>query len=989
MSCEQLTIEQTLFLGCSVQGFSCNLGWNEDVTTVTVDLVRDTCQGDRVWYDLTQSNPANIRRTESNFADPGLMIYGSDGLSPPEIGAPCYFRFGDFEFTGLLQNWKKTAVGSDVDTYQVLLSSPTELLSGVQLILDDYSGPVKGFNLFNVYGLMEYLEGTSLDGISNFTQFAADGVLFGTLAGGYGGADTTEAGMPWTKVREGIQILTSSLPNYSLGATRLGPDWFTEYGRIAYVGAARSDYGLLPADYTNIDGTGLGFAYADDIAFYAIDISDIPVANIDYRISGPTADLLTVISQVCQDLRHDYFIELVPIRINGTLVKVIKFRTVSRLNVPDNLGIVQSFVDELATGANNKVLVDAEYGRELRNEGTTRFLIGGQKRSMYQVYNGIPFTDPDDAFFTANYPGNAYVRDIITPYYGKDPLGNVIVENADQTITVSLAGVKPSLNNIGALLPNSVSITKNQLQASETFDQWLSVISWDTGSALYQGLLQAAPSLVGGYDSYLMPQLPTNTKDGLPAESGSLSRDVINISLLDFASEAAHDLQKLYSVFDELRVNSRTKMMVRLPFVSAKRTNFYEVGSSDPSAARVVTSDIPVEGGWTEHNNVLGLPNPGGVIDFFKNLDGTIPAIARYDYSGNLDLSALGDRKYYYAETVDKVTNSGTLDISTNNVLFTTMDVSPEIVFLDQDTATSPRVIISPPDVSNVFLSSRQNSINDQLALQEIDFFMGNVESDIEGAALDLAFAPDIIEPSGVCIPFESQENTYGPWKPNNIIEAGPPGRIEVEKDDTLVPWTYGSYANMNTIAQQKASDSVGGYIAGENGSITIAGYPNAPLGSELASVTGLVGKFYTDDTHLFENRSTSTNIKIYSAESGHRKSTDAPLSELQSVSSGDNLYYMPYINYGAFDGSYGPNVNSISVDYGIQGITTTYTFRTYSPKFGSLSKYRAEKLGKQLRFANELASRQRYLQTSTRLQNENSQQFLKELKRNRRPGAN
>src|SRR3954468_24813389 len=95
--CSTSNIEHTLFLGCSIERFSCNLGFNEQPTEVNVRIAKDPCASPdgthKVYYDPTSTS---IEK-QWTAADPGLYCYGPSSNEPPRLGAPVYFRFGDFE----------------------------------------------------------------------------------------------------------------------------------------------------------------------------------------------------------------------------------------------------------------------------------------------------------------------------------------------------------------------------------------------------------------------------------------------------------------------------------------------------------------------------------------------------------------------------------------------------------------------------------------------------------------------------------------------------------------------------------------------------------------------------------------------------------------------------------------------------------------------------------------------------------------------------
>lgn len=950
---EQPEIRQTLFLGCSIQNFKCSLGWNESASTLSARIIRDTCSVDdadepKIYYD------ENLNKQFTRDPDPGFKIYGEAANQPPEIGAPCYFRFGDFEFCGILQSWQQADSATDTDIYDVTLSAPTDLLQGVSLILSEYAGPVRGFNIFNVYAFQEHYNGYKA---GLFTQFAEDGVLFGTSSSplkdwtvaqpdgsidatsGYGGASLTEAGMPWPKVRQALDILTSRVP--------LIPSNFSEYGRVCYVGAARGGYGLLPFDDVNVKLAG-AFSYAKHISHYVLDLTDIPFADVDYRIGGPTSDILSIISQVCQDLVHDYYVELVPVRYGGQILKVIKFRTVSRVNQPPK-DIVKQYVEYL----NDRGVIASSYGEELRNESSTNFIIGGKKKTIYQVYNGIPYAqqDPDADWLQTNFPNNPYVRDTIVPYFGKDYNGRPYIVHKELTkvgvgpaeepreidvIDVDLSYIAQTLPNIGPyLLENPiVTIPVNQIEAATySFDSWIALLHWNDkqiqrgthhGNRNVNGLAALlktyAPQFYGHYGRALTIGNGVGNAETIRDSSATMGGTTLG-------QQVVKEFGDLYKLFQTMGQTSLSNVMVRVPYVSAKVED-----------GRIMASDFPCAGAWTEHADILGIPNPGGPIDYFKNEDGSIPSIASFPFVSGINLSQLEGTKYFYVT-----------DEFDNGVVYTTVEPEEEVVFLDPINAISPRIIVSLPDINTVLKGPAEQLEREAAALNIEMAFTGTLV-DPDGAANKFSSAKRVVEPSGLAIAFESRENTYGPWKPSNVIEAGPPGRITVTKDESLVPWEYGGYQNMSLVAQQIANASVGGMNVGENGSITVDGIPNIPLGSEIASIEGLGGGFYGGNRHLFENRSPL-----------FKQVTTIQIDPYNLVPTTNSFQY-PYINFGIWSNQYGPNITSIDTSFGDDGITTTYQFRTYSPRFGTLSKIKADQLGSRLKQYNKILSRQRML---------------------------
>jgi hypothetical protein len=100
--------DQTLFLGCTVKSFSSSVGWNDQETSVTVELVQDPCApvaGSTKYY---YPKPGIVNTW--NAADPGFQT--------PDVGAPVYFRVGDFEFAGVVRSWSEKQDSSNFPAFK-------------------------------------------------------------------------------------------------------------------------------------------------------------------------------------------------------------------------------------------------------------------------------------------------------------------------------------------------------------------------------------------------------------------------------------------------------------------------------------------------------------------------------------------------------------------------------------------------------------------------------------------------------------------------------------------------------------------------------------------------------------------------------------------------------------------------------------------------------------------------------------------------------
>jgi hypothetical protein len=162
-----MTLTQQTFLGASIRGFNASIGWNNQASTCTVDLVEDPTNGD-------------------NF-------------NPPSIGTAVVFDYEGWQFGGLLQSYEKQYGQQGNPVYTVEIRDPRELLAGVQLILQDYTGSTMGLpNIYNIYGYLE---------------------SYPDPVTGFGSSQANEAGIPWYLIRNAFYQLQFSLkPIYFQGS---------------------------------------------------------------------------------------------------------------------------------------------------------------------------------------------------------------------------------------------------------------------------------------------------------------------------------------------------------------------------------------------------------------------------------------------------------------------------------------------------------------------------------------------------------------------------------------------------------------------------------------------------------------------------------------------------------------------------------------------------------------------------------------------------
>ena len=428
--------EQTLFLGCSVLSFSASAGWNGQASELTVELAQDPCEApvsSRKYFWTNQTvrpdlpgyreggieilrdtavnapggaaDPLSYRSTIQ--ADPGIVLTAQDAIPEdkqlgdfkPNIGAPAYFRVRDFEFSGLIQSMTQKESAGGNPTYTVKLIDPRPILDHAQLILDSYQGGHTNLlNLFNIYAFLE--SRTTYDSAGNLYGGRAQNAIaggttaaFGSSTGAFGGSRRNDRGIPWNLIKQALQDLA--------GATSLSNVKQWSAGSLFYVGGSGNGYGEI-GDGQPIDIPGI-VQSPDGIAKYALDLDEVPfAANDNYRIAGPIISISDLLNQVCADAGMDYYIELLPTNSTQGAFLVIKVRTVSRFNKP-SFTQIRNFINDKSS---DDGVVSNSYGRELRSEVNSTFLIGGKVKSYYQ--------------------GNI-ASDYITPYWGLDADGNYIL----------------------------------------------------------------------------------------------------------------------------------------------------------------------------------------------------------------------------------------------------------------------------------------------------------------------------------------------------------------------------------------------------------------------------------------------------------------------------------------------------------------------------------------------------------------------------------
>ena len=928
----------TLFLGCSIVEFSVSMGWNEQVSELTVILVEDTCTAPEAspkhYYDL------DLNKQTTTDVDPGFF-----GEQYDIIGIPVYFRAGEFEFSGMVQSWEKKTDSTANPSYTVKIVSPLFLLSNTELIVGNYSGPVAGFgasdgsdaipNIFNIYGYTESF-GEPCPTISQVSEGlyqagdgGADGAVFGTHSQGYGGSFINDNGLQWTVISDAINVLANAIP-----AVR---NDFSPYGRIIYKGLALDS---LPSPWSN----GYGIMQADSFYIddrrseYYIDISELPVPPSYFRFDGTNINLMEAISRVCQESGFDFYIELLPIKggviaASSGIAKLIKVRTVNRTSQPSLTAI-----DSFNTAAKSEgTYIQGTIGRELRNELTSSFLAGGKKQTVYQVVQNTEYD-----------PSTSGEENLILPFFGFDSTGNVILPRIDDSgwwqFDIETEGINNTLNVID--LPSKVTITEKELMAAKAgFDSWqIFAPTYNDFGATGTDLWNASKQdfTIGGIDFAATSSHLVN--EYIKAESefaectGAAVAHGLSVGAAQWrclgryplARDLAYQLRldSFTSLNDEIQIAKTQDKEAVFAWLSTFANEYYGQQYSvavpntcvrfDSESQKVIFSETPTNNGWTEVSTVIGLTNPSPDLNFFRTDNNTIGSFAAFSGAGltgadeGAEVSHMNEDNFL----IPSFDSTGTVYVKSS--------VNSEYVFADSVNYRGPRVVVTLSEEVPITTDDDKNTggLHETARLAGMaPGLLQNLQDIRHQTSSKYSHVPFETRrrmPHKIAFGMQSNTLTYGPW-----WNRGLAGQTKIEQRDGLVPWEYGSVAAMNTAADALIDAGITNMRVGEMGSITLAGYPTLPLGAEINSASILNNK------HLIENR----NIKLSSFNT--------------TLYNGNPLG----ISFGQFDfgflsaGTYGPNITNMSVSVGPGGMQTTYRMRTYTPKFGTFSNLNANRL--------------------------------------------
>lgn len=361
---------------------------------------------------------------------------------------------------------------------------------------------------------------------------------YAELRYGFGGSLVNDSGMPWFLVKEGIEyIMEHNIPEMG--------------GRFSFRGIE-----------------------------YTIDLSEMPIPPPYYRVGGGSfISLLDVISQVCLDGGHDFFLEL-------SEDNVITVKTVSRVLQPP-MTLVQQFLDE-----HTDVVIGKQLGKELRHEVTSAFLIGGQVESIHQTDEIVPFW----GFDNQNHPiigqgtGEQHTFTVLADEI-EDVLGGTTYQCTVEELTYAL-------------------VDQNSWQ---TFIK-IKRPTLATGIGMDVRINTDAVAKILGRN-----QVVNKNKEEIKKITGYLfSNAQVNVKrLYDFVRKIATDFYG-------------RKFVARIPFILSK---------TEPESLKIVYSQQPTSSGWVTSGTALNLNQ--ALAPIFTDQQGKLECFVRFRDVRGADITSI------------------------------------------------------------------------------------------------------------------------------------------------------------------------------------------------------------------------------------------------------------------------------------------------------------------------------------------------------------
>lgn len=333
--------------------------------------------------------------------------------------------YKSFVFGGILQSITKNSSDSSNPSYEVNIVDPREILSNVNLILNNYSNSTFNLpNLYNVYGFLEYSPTRKLveelesnykyetefrkivddKGNVRYVNFPEDDAFFQDFDFGYLTDCYIDESYAILLKEKLITAGSSStgkplvFPKTGVGLSRRSDSGIPLYRVLHGIWGLNNFFGPLPEEYSE---KGFG-SYINFRGFnYVVDFGGIPLNKIppSYHLEFDQMNVLELCQELCDVINHDFYVSLIPITSHpqtrhlylsnqakiasgdpNIIAGLIRIDTIDRSHKP-NYGSVEKYISQIKESG---IEVSSDRtGFELSNVATEKFVVGAQEVNLH------------------------------------------------------------------------------------------------------------------------------------------------------------------------------------------------------------------------------------------------------------------------------------------------------------------------------------------------------------------------------------------------------------------------------------------------------------------------------------------------------------------------------------------------------------------------------------------------------------------------------
>ena len=554
-----------------------------------------------------------------------------------------------------------------------------------------------------------------------------------------------------------------------------------------------------------------------------------------YRLNNGQASLDQIISQTCTDMNMDWYASIDYSTFNPTGISTIKIIDIPRYTSVTGIG-VKAFI----SGATQSgTLISYQHGQELRPDSLNVLLKGAAKTFWHtpgtaEIKNYWGRTDDGSALTTDYNESNGIVlldnikasgSSVLEPFtisapryfIQRDVNSNVYPPQLTKSFSVvDITGYRPSVNTMRAAL-----------HSQKAFEAMLYVDHLSLAQAIG---LRSHPVL-DGQNYILLPEVVKFGSKLSIINSGTVYVTQAHKALIQAVYEATKSTVEQWWGKAWLAPLPQSTWLQQGTYDNSEFFARIEYGISDTAWGE----NISYPSGITNHPVLLGSTNP----TFKDDLGRTRAFISLNNFGGAYS----SDFPYYLdmsRDTRNTLVEQGNKLVIPCNIQQYELDPDSAIVTIDNP--------IEGISVSGYYGYENQKEYFEFLRA------VGYTDANITGYFLQLNTydhkeygleRPRIYQLKsvqgnyGIHIPLQSNCGCFGPYLASGNIN----GPINVISDDSLAPWTYGSYAKMDIAGQQLCNRAASSIYIIDFGNLAIAGLPEYNMGDRIgdnANITAM-----------------------------------------------------------------------------------------------------------------------------------------------------